>query len=415
MSLAFDVARLIRLDCQSQVDRGFLHGVQHGFGSSGVVSWAAISSVILFCLVLIAIIVLLRLWLRPAKYTLIKGRDDLITDPETIENILQRAADMRAVFDLEIMDEGYDEIYRGELLGINDQGQIEAAVDSYTDPNLTFEDKYATVAFRLSRRGEQEFYQFNTTTLYIGISHLGGRRTKALRLAMPKQMEKSQKRRFMRVGTEGDDIRVRFLGTDQTTQPMQMNGFRVLHDGQLRNVSVGGLEAVIKARPEELEIQPGDEVYVFFKLPQNGLGDPNLPKNVVARAETITVFRQQTGRRVMSTEAERGVVGPHIVRVMFQAKGRMDPAGKQITFRSGDALAFEDLARWIQAYQRKKIQEERDTVRRPDEVPNLYPRKPLRAPEKYPPIQLPKDESTEGPAEEQAPPAKSTDDSESST
>ena len=89
------------------------------------------------------------------------------------------------------------------MLGINRENQIEVELSAFIDPTLEFRNKEARVVFRMSRLGSQEFYQFDSYTLYVGLTDNYGRKEKAIRLAMPLNLVVSQKRRHVRSTLRG--------------------------------------------------------------------------------------------------------------------------------------------------------------------------------------------------------------------
>ncbi len=378
--------RIISFLAQGKVDLNYLHGVKKGFSGSGVlISWWTVLYFFLILAALILLIILLRRWIKPAKYRVAKWSSDIIKDPKRIHNIIERSITLRAVYDMEILDEDYQELYRGQVLGINPENELEVELSSYIDPSKEFKDKDIQVSFRMSRRGKQEFYRFNTVTKYLDVTTRYGRREKAVRLAMPKEMEKSQKRRHIRVEPVGPfRFKVRLLECFFNTEPVSVSRFTLLHHAEVSDISTSGLQAVITARYSELSLAPDQTVFINFRLPVNDLEMEHVPGEFLIQAKVVSVVRRPTGRRVMSKKADERIVGPNMVGLEYTAKGHINRQEKTVTFRPATSLVFEDLARWIQAYQRYMIQKERGTLRKPDVVKNRYPRFKPKVEPKYP-------------------------------
>ena len=64
-----------------------------------------------------------------------------------------------------------------------------------------------------------------------------------------------------------------------------------------------------------------------------------------------------------------------------------------VSLRPSTAMAFQDLALWIQAFQRRTLQEARDTLPQPDRVKIFIP-PALGGEEKYPRVELKRETDT---------------------
>ncbi|MEW5721683.1 MAG: hypothetical protein AB1896_01145 [Thermodesulfobacteriota bacterium] len=378
--------RLAFLPPLAGVDREYLSGVQRSFGSSGVmVGLQILGLLFLLMLVLILIVLLLRLIFRPAQQKFGPGKVDEIRNPNEINKIIHKSIDLRAIYEMEVFNRNYKEIYRGQVLGVNQDGQIEVELTTFLDPNLDFKDQEVRVNFRMSRRGQVEFYQFDTLSRYIGVTKSYGRREKAVRLDGPQMVERGQKRRHLRVRPVGRfSFKVDLIQPQVPANPIPLGGFRRLHQAEVNDVSVGGMQLIIEARTSEIKVQPGEETYVHFKPPLAGLHVEGLPRNYFAKAKVISVLRLTSGRRVMSSEADLMTVGPNQIRLQFIGKGTLNEKEKNVSFRPATTLAFEDFSRWIQAYQRYRIQEEKGTLPKPSKVQNIYPSRKPEVEPKYP-------------------------------
>ena len=377
---------------QGNFDAEYLSGVKQGFGGSGIIGgWGTITSLILILLAVILLALFLRKWIKPRQYRLGRGNPDQIVDPRKIYNIIERSVDLRAVYDLEVQDPNYKEIYHGLVLGINQNREIEVELTRFTDPNLDFKEKNVKVAFRMSRRGEQEFYQFDTISKTISYTTLYNRREKALHLLMPHTLSIGQKRRYHRVDIKGHHVfPINILVSSQLREPIPLKNFQRLYRVRAMDLSIGGIQAVLMARTSGLLVQPGDDVFLYFSLPLKNLDLIDIPKFFLVKAKIVSLHRMETGRRVMSKEASINTVGPHLIRFNFTEKGQVQQKLKAVTFRPITSYIFEDLSRWIQAYQRYHIQQERGTARQPTRTRNQYPSQKLEVEPKYPPQPLQK-------------------------
>ena len=379
---------LIPVSQLGSFDKKALNDVKQGFSGTGVtIPWETILAMIWLLAAIVVLLLIMYRWLRPSLYKLARSGDNIVSDPARIEEIIRKSIDMRSIYDIEIYDDEYREIYKGQILGINSEKQIEVELSSFIDPTLEFRNKEARVVFRMSRLGSQEFYQFDTYSLYVGLTSSYGRKEKAIRLAMPLNMEVSQKRRYVRVNPEGKfGFKVILMGVEAVPEPIPLGAFKRLHKAEISDISVGGLQAIIMARLSELKVKRGDEVFAHFNLPTYELDLPDLTREFFIKCRIISIQRQSAGRRVMSREADERTVGPNLVRLEFVGRGDVNRERKTVSVRSVAPSVFQDLSHWIQAYQRRRIQEARGTLPQPDRVKNLYPRKRFDVAEKYPRI-----------------------------
>lgn len=398
MEVAFELITLLIPASQTrQFDQKALDDVKQGFEGIGVnIPWETVLSMAWLLAAVIVLLLVVYRWLRPSLYRVARTDGSIVKDPAEIMAIIRKSIDLRSVYDIEIQDRDYREIYKGQVLGINQEDQIEVELSSFIDPSLDFRNKEARVVFRMSRLGSQEFYQFDTYTLYVGLTDNYGRKEKAVRLALPLNLEVSQKRRYVRVKPQGKfAFKVSIVGAEAAPEPIPMNTLQRLHVAEISDISVGGLQVVIMARLSELKVKHRDEVFVHFRLPVQDLTLTNLDNEFIIKCRIISIQRQTVGRRVMSKEADERTVGPNLVRMEYVSRGEVDRARKTVSLRAASAVVFEDLSLWIHSYQRRQIQEARGTLPQPDRVKNLYPRQSLDVEEKYPRIQPKREDASD--------------------
>lgn len=384
MPLFFEmISRLVPL---AGFDYDALSRVQTGFGGSGVsLGWVDLLCLVLVLILLLCLTLLLRIVLKPKRIKIGQSEIDQIVDQEKIRNIINRSTDLRAVYDIEVFNQEYKEIYKGPVLGFNQDDLIEVELGAYAGANLDFKDKGVNVAFRMSRRGKENFYQFNTISKSIGFCNIQGRRERCVRLALPQAVSRGQKRRHLRLKpTRNFAFKASLLAASSSAEPMPLGGFRTLHEAEVSDLSIGGLQIVITARGSDLKVRPQENIYARFRLPASQLDIQNPPSVFFVQAKVLEVQRLTSGRRVMSRQADENMVGPHLIRLLFTGRGIVNLEDRTVSFRPATALVFEDLARWIQAYQRRFIQEEKGTRRRPERVKNIYASQPPEVENKYP-------------------------------
>lgn len=381
----------------SGVDRNYLDNVKTGFGGHGLGSHLELLVILAaLTLAIVLLILVLSRWLKPLRLSFFKGRIDLIESPEKVRETVNCSIAARSVYEIEVFDEAYKETYKGVVLGTSPKGNVDIELSSYTDPNLDFKNKPLMGAFRISHRGKNEFYRFNATSLGIGNTDAYGRREKIIRLTMPLSMEKSQKRQYNRIEPAGRfGFAVHLLTADIAIPPIPLDNFKLAHKTVVRDISLGGLQVVMIARGDELKVAVDDEIFVHFRLPKRDLAVTDLEPGFILKVKVISVVRIPTGRRVMSQESDLRTSGPYTIKLQYLARGQINRQTKTVDFTPIGPLTLEDLGRWLQAYQRFLIQKEKDTLPQPDQVKNLYPRRPPDVAPKYPSIPFKKTENTE--------------------
>lgn len=357
-------------------DKSFLTSVQGtfsqaeaGFGTQQLVV------IIVLAFIVAGLYILARLFKldRPAG---LASEINRIENPRQIMNIVRRSIDLRAVYDIEVYDRAYGETYKCMPIGLNEQGQIEAELGSYLDINLDFKNKRVRVAFRMARRSKQEFYQFETTSLFMGPTSIRGLREKSIRLAMPARVTRGQKRRFVRVSPAGRfSLAAVVLASSRPGRIQPLKDLKRLDEAEVLDISIGGLRAVTSSPKQIKALSELDELYLYFKLPLEDLPLPaDIPREYFVKVQKMAYELNATGR--------------YELRVQFKERGALDAKTKAVMFRPATWLSFEDLFGWIQAYQRLMIQEERGTKARPQERRGLYEPQPLNVKPKYPRQQL---------------------------
>lgn len=355
-----------------EVDRGFLHTVQTGFDSSGF-TFGVGGAAILFGLLALAVLIfyLISKYLKLDEYRVADIEVDQIDNPRQIDRILRRSINLRSLYDLEVYDRNYQEIYKCLPLGFNEEGQLEVDIAAFQDINLDFVNKTVRAAFRMSRRGRQEFYQFETTSLYLGFTEILDVKEKSIRLEIPKIISRGQKRRFVRVEPQHD-----YAFNINIIQPTRGHGwiplkyFKPIAEAEVLDISIGGIRAKIRSGARAIPFRINDIVHIYFKLPMMDLEVERVPKNFFIRAKIIDLERLESGERDL--------------KLMFVERGDLNMQSKSVFFHPVTWMSFEDISRWIQAYQRHILQIKRDTQARPENIGNAYAPKPLEVVPKYP-------------------------------
>lgn len=367
--------QLLNLVPSSGVDRVFLERVQGGFQSSGT-TWGILEVLLVLGILVGSMVIFLILrrlipFLNLQKYQLAKTSIDRIESPRQIRRIISRSADLRAIYDMEVFDKVYLELYKCMPIGLNKSNELEVDISAFMDINLDFRDKPVMVSFRMSRRGKQEFYQFETRSLYLDATDIRSLKERSIRLEIPQIITRGQKRRHVRIEPRGDySFVVSLLRPTQGEDQIPINAFKRICDTTISDISTGGVSTLLRDDRLARQYHVDDLVYGYFKLPTKDLSVQNIPTNYFFKAKIISI--------------ENLTQGENLMKLMFIERGRLVSESRSVFFRPLSWASFEDLSLWIQAYQRKLLQEDRGTVLRPVNVRNIYTSEPLEVQPKYP-------------------------------
>jgi len=189
---------------------------------------------------------------------------------------------------------------------------------------------------------------------------------------MPQVVTRGQKRRHVRIEPRGEHSFIVSLlrPTHGEDQQIPINAFKRVGDTTIKDISAGGLSSSLRDERLAHLYHVNDLVYGYFKLPTKDLSVQNIPTNFFFRARVISI--------------ENLGAGENIMKVMFIERGRLVSESRSVFFRPISWASFEDLSLWIQAYQRKLLQEERGMVARPASIRSIYRTEPLQVTSKYP-------------------------------
>lgn len=373
-------------------DNRMVSSFREGFGSNGfAMYWSELLYTLLVFTVLIVAVLLLRVWLRP-EVDAGFGRTgaNRITDRREIINLLERSNDLRSLYEIQVDEDDYRESFKCPILGISQDNLIEVECDSPMVLGQNFNNRKLRVNFRVTSRESDEFYQFDTVSKNITRGVFCDRTVTIIRLVIPNCISKDQKRQHHRVkplGKFGFDVDL--LDPPSVGKTMRASGFKPLHEARITDISAGGMKVAFTSKGEDLKVQYGQVICARFTVPTatDQLEMPEGSKYFLARARVVGIQRGSVGKRhlrVMSREYEAVTPAPYSIKLMFIDRGTVDSETRTVTFRPAGSFVFQDLTRWVTAYQRFKVLEEKDTLRKPPEGKNLYPRVALVAKAKYP-------------------------------
>ncbi|MBW2624382.1 MAG: hypothetical protein JRD68_15845 [Deltaproteobacteria bacterium] len=369
---------------------------RQGFGSNGFdMYWNELLYTLLIFTVLIVAVLLLRMWLKPEVVNGFgQSGSNRIIDRREIMDLVEQSIDMRSLYELQIDEAGYEESFKCPILGISEDNLIEVECGSPMIIGQRFDNRKIRVNLRVTSRESDEFYQFDTTSKNIARGFFYGRTMTLIRLALPSYISRDQKRQHHRVTPTGKfAFDVNLLDPPGLGKTMPSRGFRPLHEARITDISAGGMKVTFKVKGEDIKVRYGQEVCARFTLPTatDELEMPEGDKYFLVRARVVSVQRGSVGKRrlrVMSKDYEAITPAPYSIKLMFIDRGIVDRETRTVMFRPAGSFAFQDLSRWITSYQRFRVLQEKDTLRKPPEGKNLYPRVALEVKPKYPAQQV---------------------------
>lgn len=296
---------------------------------------------------------------------------DIIVEPKKIKDLVDLSLVLRARYEIEVLASGYEEIYHCYPLGLNEDGEIELGLPEHKDAALDFVDKPIQGSFRLSQKDVQEAYNFQTRSKFFGSTKITGSLEKSIRMVIPEMLTRGERRRYVRIEPINEySFEVDILRSVKTGNPVPLNSFKRIQKLHVRDISLGGMKIYEEKGGANWPVKKDEEIFLHFKLPVGNLNLNGNHNKFFVKAKIIEIDKLKNGLK--------------IVRVMFEARARLNAKDRMLHFQATNRLTFQDLASWIHAYQRYFIQMRRGTAQRPITQKSAAKPKPLVAEPKYP-------------------------------
>lgn len=332
---------------QSGMDEVFLGQIRRGFAGPDLHwGWSqALWSIAVLGGLALAVF-LLRKRLKPKSRLVILRDPDIIEARRTITDLIEESIRRRTVYELEVFDKAYPDLCRCRPVGVGSAGDIELQPEPGLDPALGFVDKPVRAMFRLNRQDQQEVYAFESRTRHMDFATVQGVRERVVRVVCPDSITRGEKRRYVRVEPTGD------YAVDMTIfLPVQRGAIVPLKElksrctARVADISLGGAKVLWPTAGADPGLAANDAIHVYFSLPVGVFDAQEHPPRLFVLARVIEVRPAAQGR--------------YEIRMMFTHRGRLEPGSQLLTFRPTTRMTFQDLSRWIQAYQRHVIRREK--------------------------------------------------------
>lgn len=283
------------------------------------------------------------------------------TNPAAINGALERAANHWAEYQLEIFNPNYPEIYRGRFLSVESNGRLLLSLPRFQNVELDFagEPAQVTLTFRDRPGRPLEQYQFRTQTVGRAYFQDLNLREPAVAVSAPLVLITAERRQFRRLELSGPPtLPAIFFGLPSKRRP-HLDKQAPLAEARILNLSLKGLKAAGKIKPGlKGRLLAGQKIMLAFILPLDGLELELQDTKLFVQAKIL--------------DLDYGLPGPaggqnHYWRLVIS--GRYRPLTNELghEFQAYNPVAFQSLAHWLNACERRLIRKERGTEARPNQ------------------------------------------------
>lgn len=328
--------------------------------------------------VVIVVISLIISWMRRKQHALMFRGWTSINETDRVTTIFKRAAVRQAGCTLEIFSHQHTNIYRGHIYEAVAGSHMVVELAKLPGQEANFEGLPVQVHlnFRPAPKESMEHYQFSSQTSNLTYQKERNWRVARLTIAWPKSVISAQRRDFLRVEPGGSHSLHVALRAES---PLEINLADIDHlpklvDGTVLDISVGGTQLIFQGIPN----LPEAEAYLIsFDLPLEGL-DFEMKEHrlhLVITPLTKDVFGFSVDETRQAAEKPRLVM-----RCGFRGRYRFDHDTKTWKYYPFSQEHFQDLAHWINAYQRYQLKKDKGLISvQPDRI-NVYPSIPPERP-----------------------------------
>ncbi|MDR1038765.1 MAG: hypothetical protein LBR80_01095 [Deltaproteobacteria bacterium] len=350
--------------------------VQAGFSGSHEIDYGAIRlvvGIILAILVLGAAVALVRRALRTRHR---RSGWSSITNQSHIWDILSRAVSRLAGVTIELYETDHSLSYKGAIDSLEGDNLLVISLSETPSADMDFKELPGVLHlnFRPAPKEPMEHYQFSTRVVDSRfVRTKQGFRECQLLVPVPKVLTSAQRRSFLRLEPkEPFALECRLHEVPEDVFPGLDNLARVT-DGQVMDISIGGCQ--LKIEPPSA-IKETQRFVGVMDLPAGDLGG-DLKKPVL-----VILMQILSKDRVEGLDGT-GQAPASILRMRFLGRYLQDPLQKNWIYRGITSDSLDDLAHWLQAYQRFIIKKRRNLLpadsssMRP---PNMFPSTPPERP-----------------------------------
>jgi hypothetical protein len=352
--------------------------VKAGLDQTGSVPFEFLGWLVLGLALVIGLSLLVS-WLRRRRNGSLTGGWTTIAEPRRLAAVLRRAADRRAECTLEIFGARYADLYRGRAFDADPE--IGLVLDLTQAPQGEILDLpvQACLIFRPAPKQAVEQYRFSSRVLALEFSGEKSRRSARVIVAWPKSLISAQRRDFLRVEPAGEYALSAALRPAPEVPPADPEAAPPEAEASVLDISVSGIQLLIPGRPNLPDLPDLPEqplLLVTLDLPVTGLDvELNTPRLHLLLSPLYRDLVTLPGEIAAPAGRTRTVIrGNFVGRYSFSPE---TGTWRQVGFNEE---AFQDLTRWIYAYQRFQLKKAKGLTPAPPPRFNLYPAVPPERP-----------------------------------
>jgi hypothetical protein len=298
-----------------------------------------------------------------------------ITSQSHIWDIVTRAVSRMAnvTLDLYMPDRSFR--YKGVMEALEGDSAVAVTISEAPNTEIDFRDTPGVVhlAFRPSLKEPMEHYQFTTRIIdsrYVRVQ--GGFREAQLLVPLPKVLTSAQRRSFLRLDPKEPYEFKCVLNSVPDDDFPGLDRLERVTEGTVQDVSIGGCQLRVEPPAAVRETQ---RFVGVIELPTSDLG-------VDIRNPVLVILMHVLSKETVDEEDTRQNPAS-VIRMRFLGRYLQDPIQKNWIYRGVTAAAIDELAHWLQAYQRFLIQKRSHML--PSDLaklrpPNMFPSTPPERP-----------------------------------
>jgi hypothetical protein len=350
--------------------------VQAGFTQTPSVSIAdlKIILIILGILILVGVAAAFISWRRRLARQRKMGWSS-IANPQHIWEILTKAVYRQANISLELYHQNHNVTYKGTLGSLENDSFLVLSLSDSPPADLEFKDTPGILhlTFRPSVKEPLEHYQFTThveESRYVKLRP--DWREYQLVVPIPKVLTSAQRRSFLRLEPSPPfEVFCTLYQVPEDTFP-DLSALEEITTGQILDISIGGAQLTL---PTNATLKETQRFVGIIKLPTENLDVEIANPTMVLLIQLLSQdFYQKAD--TLESEAHR------VLRLRFLGRYLQEPVNKTWVYRALSQISLDDLAHWLQAYQRYLIKKRHnllpmDGALRP---PNMFPSQPPKRP-----------------------------------
>jgi hypothetical protein len=350
--------------------------VQAGFAQTPSVSFSDIKIILIIfgILIVLGAVVALIGWRRKIARQKKMGWSS-IANPQHIWEILNKAVYRQANVSLELYHQNHNVTYKGVLNALEKDSYLVLAISDSPSADMDFKDVPGILhlTFRPSVKEPLEHYQFTThveDSRYVKVRP--DWREFQLIIPIPKVLTSAQRRSFLRLEpTAPFEVSCTLYQVPDDVFP-DLSALEEISSGQILDISIGGAQLTL---PSASTLKETQRFVGIIKLPTENLDVEITNPTLVL---LIQLLSQDFYQKADSLESE----AHKVLRLRFLGRYLQESLNKTWVYRGLSQISLDDLAYWLQAYQRYLIKKKHNLLPMDGGLrpPNMFPSQPPKRP-----------------------------------